>query len=569
MNDRSFSRACAGIAFKPADIPVELDQILALNHRVFAEEIAQHAAHPSGRLVDRFHESNQYFIAVRNGVVLGMISAHGGPEFSVTRRLPDPGILDGLARPMEVRLLAIERGERNRMLLAGLLWQVYEFAAGNGYSHLLISGLAQRERMYRKLGFRALGPSVPEGEATFVPMMLPLEGASARQRARIALHGRRWKRNEPPSPVSLMPGPVAISPRIAGAFAQPPISHRSASFLGAWERVRGRLNALLNDFAEAPGAPALEAALFPGGGTLANDVIAANLRAIFGRQRGLVLSNGEFGERLANQARRSGLAFHHLAHPWGEPWATADLAKAFAERPAWVWAVQLETSTGVLNDVESLLTFAAAADASVALDCVSSLGAVPIPGDRSHILFLSGVSGKAFGSYAGLAFVGVSRAGRDRLTKGELCPTFDLLRMVRTRGPVSTIASATLFALERALDDSLRTRELSLARYTASEELGRYVRRELRALGITPLARERDAAPVITTFPLPYPDFAQTCLDAGFEIAHCSGYLPPRGWGQIATMGHLTERTLAPLFEHLAQKKRGSQAAAASLPSTP
>jgi aspartate aminotransferase-like enzyme len=54
----------------------------------------------------------------------------------------------------------------------------------------------------------------------------------------------------------------------------------------------------------------------PGSGTLANDAIAAQLSLLDGR--GLVLSNGEFGERLIDHARRFGLSFDVLKIEWGE-----------------------------------------------------------------------------------------------------------------------------------------------------------------------------------------------------------------------------------------------------------
>ena len=44
------------LLFKEAETSTELAQIHALNHRVFGEEIAQHHMHPSGLLVDRFHD---------------------------------------------------------------------------------------------------------------------------------------------------------------------------------------------------------------------------------------------------------------------------------------------------------------------------------------------------------------------------------------------------------------------------------------------------------------------------------------------------------------------------------
>jgi N-acyl-L-homoserine lactone synthetase len=184
----------AELLFKEAESSTELAQIHALNHRVFGEEIAQHQTHPSGLLVDRFHEENRYFVAVREGIVIGMISARAGPEFSVKKRLPDASVLRAFARPIEVRLLAIDSQERNRTVLGGLLWQVYDFAVSHGFSHLLISAISERQSMYRKLGFYPLGPAVPEGSASFVPMVLPITEEFRTSCRNIHLYQRHWNR---------------------------------------------------------------------------------------------------------------------------------------------------------------------------------------------------------------------------------------------------------------------------------------------------------------------------------------------------------------------------------------
>ena len=54
-----------------------------------------------------------------------------------------------------------------------------------------------------------------------------------------------------------------------------------------------------------------------GSGTLANDVVAAQLSLDPGP--GLVVTNGEFGERLADHARRMHLPHEALVFEWGEP----------------------------------------------------------------------------------------------------------------------------------------------------------------------------------------------------------------------------------------------------------
>ena len=197
----------AALLFKEAESSLELHQVHALNHRVFAEEIGQHQTNPSALLVDHLHAQNRYFIAVRDGVVVGMISVSSGPEFSIAKRLSDIHVVRDFPRPLELRLLAIDPQQRNRTILAGLLWQAYSFALSNGFSHLLISAIAGRESMYRKLGFVTLGPAVPEGSASFIPMVMSVIEQRSANGNQIQLYQRHWQRvTKDSDPVSVMPG---------------------------------------------------------------------------------------------------------------------------------------------------------------------------------------------------------------------------------------------------------------------------------------------------------------------------------------------------------------------------
>src|SRR5436305_1796484 len=109
--------------FKQADTPDEFAQIHSLNYRTFVGEIPQHPDPGTGRLIDKFHGKNTYQIVLRAGRVVGMLSTHGQPPFSVAERLPDPSILTRPGtRPLEVRLLAIDPGERNSTLFLGLIY---------------------------------------------------------------------------------------------------------------------------------------------------------------------------------------------------------------------------------------------------------------------------------------------------------------------------------------------------------------------------------------------------------------------------------------------------------------
>jgi predicted GNAT family N-acyltransferase len=156
---------------KLADTEDEFEQIHRLNYRTFVEEIPQYAAQDAdGRLVDKFHEKNRYWVALCESRVIGMVSAHDRAPFSVAHRLADPSILEAPGRrPFEVRLLAVEPAHRAGPVMAGLLWAALEFARDR-YTDVYISGLASRVAMYERLGFRALGDGVDSGGATFVPM---------------------------------------------------------------------------------------------------------------------------------------------------------------------------------------------------------------------------------------------------------------------------------------------------------------------------------------------------------------------------------------------------------------
>jgi GNAT superfamily N-acetyltransferase len=180
-------------AFKRADSADEFEQIHRLNYRTFVEEIPQYARVTGGRLVDKFHAKNTYFVARVDARVVGMLSVHDQPPFSVASRLADPSILERPGhKPLEVRLLAVEPKHRSRPVMAGLLWLALEYARDR-YTDVYISGIAERARMYERLGFRALGepvagPMVAGRSVAFVPMCVSLPLAEKVERI-----ARFWK----------------------------------------------------------------------------------------------------------------------------------------------------------------------------------------------------------------------------------------------------------------------------------------------------------------------------------------------------------------------------------------
>ena len=534
--------------FKCAETEAEMQQVHRLNHRTFVEEVGQYPDDGSEMLVDKFHDKNRYFIALEDETVVGMMAVHSEPPFSVTDRLEDPALLDSFGKVMEVRLFAIEPNKRYGPVSRGLLWLVYEWARLQGFTHLVISGIESRIRLYERMGFRRIGKPVEDGDAAFVPMVLSFDSIPQNvqkdaSRVRERIKDSAVKSEHPP--VSLLPGPVEISEEIRRAVSERPVSHRGAKFIKQWEHIRG----ILSDMTGG-----LTTVMMVGSGTFANEVVGTTIAADRKFRRGLVLVNGEFGRRLAAQARRHSLDFDILSWEWGERWNFEEIRSKLRDDPTidWIWAAHLETSVGMWNDIEQLFDVAEEAETKVCLDCVSSLGAAAMDIRRAH--FATGVSGKAIGALAGLAFVFVGDDAMAHVDTSQVPTYLDLQAAIETVGPRFTVSSPLLSALECAMM-RFETPERRDERYEHHAKLGEYVRTRLKRLGLEPMVDDEFAAPVITSFKPPEgltgTELYQLCLSWGFEVSGLSGYLLERGIVQIATMGSVTQRDCAQLFARL------------------
>jgi aspartate aminotransferase-like enzyme len=529
--------------FKRAETDAEFEQIHKLNYRTFVSEIPQHADPGDGRLVDKFHAKNAYFIVLCEGRVIGMVSGHDQPPYSVADRLTDPTILTrpGI-RPLEVRLLAVEPDRRNSTVFFGLVCSLYQEAGDHGHTHLFISGIEERLPLYRRLGLEPIGPAVGHGKASFVPMMLTIGQLPERVRQTKL----RWESHmtKVAEFVCLLPGPVAIAPAVRTAFHQPAIYHRGSDFIARFQAVRRTLGDMVGG---------RDVGLVNGSGTLGNEAVAALLAADRECDEGVLLVNGEFGQRLAKQALRFGLRPRVLAWPWGQPWDLDEVEDVLRDAPegCWVWGVHQESSTGVLNDLPGLVRLGRTYGARVCLDCISSLGAVPI--DLEGVYLATGASGKSLGAFAGASMVFAEAGALSRVDVERVPSYFDIPATLASAGPRYTFPSPTLAALEAALE-AYATPEQAQATYVRYAELGQRVRRGLRALGVEPLAADACASPVVTTFAPPDDEtsagFVERCAGWGYTIGGQSGYLAERRLVQIATMGAVRPEELAGFFDH-------------------
>ena len=170
------------LRIKIASEPFEFEQIHALNHRTFAEEIPRYAPDATRRLVDRFDLENTYVIAVRIRRVVGMVAIRANRPFALDERLPDLERHLPQGRSIcELRLLAVEPTERGRgRLLPRLLEAVWRHTVAQGHDVAIISGLVQQQKLYAHLGFEPFGPVLGGPAAQFQPMMLTKERFASR-----------------------------------------------------------------------------------------------------------------------------------------------------------------------------------------------------------------------------------------------------------------------------------------------------------------------------------------------------------------------------------------------------
>ncbi len=523
---------------KLAETAAEREQVHRLNYATFVEEIPQHAPNAERRLVDRFDAQNEYVIALgADDELVGMLALRAQRPFSLDQKLAQ---LDSYLPPhrslCELRLLAVRREQRHKALFRDLIAYTARRCVAVGHDLAVISGTTRQLALYQHLGFEPFGPLVGAAGAQFQPMFLSLEALRVSAGNVLREEGGA---QAPDAPARFTPGPVAVSAEVRAAMAEEAGAHRSAEFVTRVARVRRSL-------CELTGAS--DVALMVGTGTLANDAVAMALRARPGR--GLVLANGEFGERLIEQARCAGLEFDELRLPWGEPFPEKVVAQAAVRGGvSWIWAVHCETSTGVLNDLEALRRSAQLARAALCLDCISSIGAVPL--HLEGVWLASASSAKGLAAYPGLAAVFVN--GAAPRTVPPTARYLDLAYWLRRDSVPFTHSSNLVAALDAALTSVDRD-----ARFRDTAHDARWLRSALRAQGLALVAPEAAASPAVTSIVLPdgvpAAEVGAELLQRGLEIAWRSAYLASRNWLQVALMGEYDRAALRQLPEVLAQE---------------
>lgn len=515
-----------GFVFKVADQPWEFEAIHALNYKTFVQEIPQHSSNHQRKLVDKYHEENIYIVCVNRDErkLAGMVACRDKRPFSLDEKLEDLDSYLPEGRSLcEIRLLAVDTSFRSSRVSQALLAALARHVLDRGYDLAVISGTTAQAKLYQYLGFVPFGPLVGTEDALFQPMYMSLEAYNDLKTRSRSFAKSTEAEDFDMEVFNFQHGPVDLPNRVKEAYSKEPSSHRSDAFARDFQRVRG----LLCELVDANGVEILM-----GSGTLANDAIAGQLSLL--DKPGLILVSGEFGRRLVKNGNGANLSFQTLEIPEGQPFQRAQLESALEEHAKvdWIWGTHCETSTGVLDDLATYEEVCAERDVKLCLDCISSVGTVPV--DLTGVYLASGSSGKGLASISGLSMVFHNHALQP--APGLLPPTFDLGNYRASDGIPYTIQSNLVHALIAALEThDWKERFEEVRRWSQS------IRRKLDEINTPALAPDSCAMPSVVTIPLP-PIHSSEAIgdrlkDHGVLVSYRSDYLLERNWIQACVMG--------------------------------
>jgi len=297
------------------------------------------------------------------------------------------------------------------------------------------------------------------------------------------------------------PGPVNVAKNVRMAICKDDICHRESDFDCLLQSVENKLLKLF----EIKNIADYRAVVITGSGTAANESI---LSSVVGDRNILILSNGEFGERLFNISKVHNKNTFLLEFPWGERLDLERIEAYLKEHEIDIVAmVHHETSSGMLNPLGKVGALSKANNSMFIVDCVSSAGAEVIDMEKCHIAYCSSSSSKAIGSYSGLSFVVGKTEEFKKLknlpVKSTYLNLYKFYHFIETFSQTPNTPAVPLFyALEQALINILN--EGVSNRHADIKHKANLLRQGMLNIGLKFLIDQKDMCSVLTTVNIPY-----------------------------------------------------------------
>jgi len=339
--------------------------------------------------------------------------------------------------------------------------------------------------------------------------------------------------------INFTTGPVMIPDEVKKTFSELPESHRTQQFSNSFAELQNKLCAFTK---------AKYVNFFTGSGTLANEVMIAQIKR--NNAKGIVLSNGEFGNRLINQCKRQGIDFISYNKDWGSEFELNEIEEILKNKDLnWILFVHSESSTGCINDMKNIVSLATKYQLNIYVDTVSSISNQEI--NLNEVTIATASSGKGLASIPGIALV----FSNERIEPDDNIPTYlDLGYYFQKDGIPFTISSNLIFALNEATNFTTTSSHLKNI-----SELSSYLIQKLKAFANIEILNTKYAlqSHIITIKPmhgLLSTALGNALMKKNIDTSFNSKYLVERNFLQIAIMSQHSKDEIDLLVENLGEQ---------------
>ena len=334
----------------------------------------------------------------------------------------------------------------------------------------------------------------------------------------------------------MIPGPTPVPEKVLLAMAKRPIGHRSGDFSKIIAEINENLKWLHQTKNEVlslnvSGTGAMEAGI---------------INFLSPGDRVLVGVNGKFGDRWAQISETFGLNTTRISAEWGQALDPGEFKTQLeADTSKKIKAVIIthsETSTGVLNDLETINKYVKAhGEALIIVDAVTSLGAYNVPVDEWGLDVVGSGSQKGYMVPPGLGFLSVS----DKAWEAYETSKFPRFYMDLGKYKKANLKASTPFTppvnLMYGLQISLQMmqREGLASIFSRHQRLTKATRAAVKALGLKTFAADEVASTAVTAVdPAPVnPEDIRKIMSSKYGIALAGGQDHLKG--KIFRIGHL------------------------------
>jgi alanine-glyoxylate transaminase/serine-glyoxylate transaminase/serine-pyruvate transaminase len=343
----------------------------------------------------------------------------------------------------------------------------------------------------------------------------------------------------PPLRLLFGPGPSNIDPRILHALGSPLVGHLDPYFV----ELMGNIQTLLKWVWQTENEVTLA---ISGTGSAAMEATIANL--VEPGDVVVVGTNGYFGKRLADIARRYGAVVHEIVKPWGETYSMDEIREYLdIHKPKVLGLVHGETSTGTIQNIEGVGDLCHEYNCLLLLDTVTTMGGAPIYIDKWGVDASYSCSQKCLGCTSGLSPITFSPRAMEVINNRSTPISsfyFDINllaqywkgKLYHHTAPISLnygLYEALLIIYEEGLEE----------RWERHSRVGKFVAESIEEMGLSlKISNPEDRLPQLTTVIVPEGIEAITIIKSlrdkyNIDIAGGLGELAGKIW-RIGFMGY-------------------------------